>query len=178
MTTKLGYVTESEGANVDSWKVSTKRGTQSGVGVSVSGAGAYAKLKGTMTFKLQHLDSSKTYDRMKTAYSIGGGVAAFFSWIGIKANASMHKEEIHEVFKEVSNSQSVDGKAKFDLYVSGLYPNVEASASAYVLVLEIQDSSGNTYHAVSSGDPSSDTGAQDQGGNKLPKKDNESTIEI
>src|SRR4051812_24547528 len=35
--------------DVSSWAVATKRGTQSGVGVSVSGAGAWARLDGDMT---------------------------------------------------------------------------------------------------------------------------------
>jgi hypothetical protein len=166
------------GSSVSSWKVSTKRGTQSGLGVSVSGSGAWARLDGTMDFKIRHLDSSKTYDMMKKSYNIGGGVSAFWSWIGISANASTHKEEIHEVFTEVSNSQEVSGNAHVDLYVSGQYPNVQVDASGYVLILQIEDSSGNTYNMMSTGDPASDTGAQDQNGNALPQKDNNSTITL
>ncbi|PIW61348.1 hypothetical protein [Shewanella sp. CG12_big_fil_rev_8_21_14_0_65_47_15] len=169
---------EKNSTGVSSWKVSTKRGTQSGLGVSVSGAGAWAKLDGTMKFKIRSLDNSKTYDMMKKEYHIGGGVSAFWSWLGISANAETHKEEIHEVFKEVSNSQEVDGAANVSLYVSGQYPNVQVDASGYVLIMQIEDSSGNTYNMMSAGDPASDTGAQDQNGNALPSKDNNSTITL
>jgi hypothetical protein len=163
---------------VSSWQVSLKRGTVSGVGVSVSGAGAWARLDGNMSFKIRQLDSSKTYDKMKSEYNIGGGVSAFWSWLGISANASTHKEEIHEVFKEVSESQEVDGSVHISLEVSGQYPNVEVSASAYVLVLQIQNDSGNTFKLMSAGDPASNTGAQDQNGNALPQRDNSSTISL
>jgi hypothetical protein len=163
---------------VNSWQVSTKRGTQSGVGVSVSGSGAWAKLQGSMSFTIRHLETSKTYDEMKSEYSIGGGVSAFWSWLGISANAQTHQEQIHQVFQEVSTSQAVKGSANFDLDCSGQYPNVQVDASAFVLVLQIQNDQGNTFNMISTGDPSSDTGAQDQNGNALPQRNNNSTITI
>jgi hypothetical protein len=166
------------GTGVSSWQVSTKRGTQSGVGVSVSGSGAWARLDGNMAFTIRHLDKSTTYDEMKSEYNIGGGVSAFWSWLGISANASTHQEQIHQVFSEVANSQAVKGSAHIDLEVSGQYPNVQVDASGYVLVLQIQDNSGNTFNMISTGDPSSDTGAQDQNGGALPQKNNNSTISI
>lgn len=166
------------GTGVNSWQVATKRGTQSGVGVSVSGAGAWARLQGNMTFQIRHLETSKTFDQMKSEYSIGGGVSAFWSWLGISANASTHQEQIHQVFNEISTSQAVDGSAKIDLDCSGQYPNVQVDASAFVLVLQIQNDSGNTFNMISTGDPKSDTGAQDQNGNALPQRNNNSTITI
>jgi len=166
------------GTSVNSWQVATKRGTQSGVGVTVSGAGAWAKLAGNMKFTIQHLESSKTYDEMKSSYDIGGGISAFWSWIGISANASTHQEQIHQVFQEVSTSQKVSGSAHFDLMCSGQYPNVQVDALAYILVLQITNDSGNTFNMISNGDPASDTGAQDQNGNALPQKNNNSTITI
>lgn len=175
---QFAMATPAIGEEIKTYKVTLKHGTQSGLGVSVSGAGAWAKLKGTMKFNLKHLDSSKTYDLMKTKYNISGGVAAFWSWIGIRANADAHKEEIHEVFNEVSNSQDVAGKADLDLFVSGIYSNVQVDASAYVLILQIEDSQGNTVNTFSTGDPKSDTGAQDQNGNSLPQRDNKSSIDI
>jgi hypothetical protein len=166
------------GTDVNSWKVTLKRGTQSGIGVSISGAGAWAKLSGSMKFEIRSLEDSKTYDEMKQSYDIGGGVSAFWSWLGISANASTHKDEIHSVFQEVQNTQKVDGSADFDMEVSGLYPNVAVDASAYVLVMEVEDSSGNTFTMMSAGDPSSDTGAQDGSGNALPTKGNNSSISL
>jgi hypothetical protein len=165
-------------ADVSSWQVSTKRGTQSGVGVSVSGAGAWARLDGKMAFTIRHLDKSTTYDQMKSEYNIGGGVSAFWSWLGISANASTHQEQIHQTFQEVANSQAVKGTAHIDLECTGQYPNVQVDASGFVLVLQVQDSSGNTFNMISTGDPTSDTGAQDQNGNALPQKNNGSTISI
>jgi hypothetical protein len=164
--------------DVSSWQVSTKRGTQSGVGVSVSGAGAWARLDGKMAFTIRHLDKSTTYDQMKSEYNIGGGVSGFWSWLGISANASTHQEQIHQTFQEVANSQAVKGTAHIDLECTGQYPNVQVDASGFVLVLQVQDSSGNTFNMISTGDPTNDTGAQDQNGNALPQKNNGSTISI
>jgi hypothetical protein len=175
---QLCIVAPEKSEEVSSWKVTTKRGTQSGVGISVSGSGAWGNINGNMTFHIRSLDKSKTHDMMKKEYKIGGGVSAFFNWLGISANVEAHKEEIHEVFKELANSQTVDGGAHFDLNVSGQYPNVQVDASAYVLVLQIEDNSGNTYNMASSDDPASNTGAQDQNGNVLPSKDNQSTITL
>ena len=166
------------GGDVSSWRATAKHGTQSGVGVSVSGAGAYAKLTGTMEFEMKHLDKSQTYQKMKKSYDIGGGVSGFWSWIGLGANASTHKEEIHKVFNEVKNQQKVKGTANFDLEVTGQYPNVEVTASAYVLILQITDSQGNTFNVASNSGAVGDTGAQDSNGMTLPSKDNASTITI
>ena len=171
-------IAASTDTGVDSWKVSTKRGTQSGIGATVSGSGAWAHVSGAMDFDLYSLEVSKTYQQMKSSYKIGGGVSGFWSWLGFGANAETHKQEIHSVFHEISQSQKVDGNANFDLYVSGQYPNVQVDASAYVLVLQITDAQGNTYNMVSNGDPQSDTGAQDSNGSVLPTKDNNSTITI
>lgn len=175
---QLAIAAPSSSTDVKSWSVSTKHGTQSGLGVTVSGAGAWARLDGKMTFQIRHLDKSSTYDEMKSEYNIGGGVSGFWSWLGIQANASTHQEQIHQVFSEVANSQAVDGTANVDLECSGQYPNVQVSASGYVLVLQIEDSSGNTFNMISTGAPTNDTGAQDQNGNALPQKNNNSTITI
>lgn len=175
---QIALAAPSTGSTVSSYKVSLKRGTQSGVGVTVSGSGAWAKLSGSMTFSLRHMDSSKTYDMMKTSYNISGGVSGFWSWLGIGANASTHKEEIHSVFNEVANSQAVEGHANIDLFASGQYPNVQVDASAYVLILQIEDQQGNTFNMFSTGDAAGDTGAQDQNGSALPQRDNNSTISI
>jgi hypothetical protein len=166
------------GSSVNSWQLATKRGTQSGVGVTVSGSGAWAKLVGDMDFTIRSLEASKKFDQMQSSYDIGGGISGFWSWLGISANAQQHQSEIHQVFQEASSSQAVNGHAHFDLDCSGQYPNVQVDASAYVLVLQITNSSGNTFNLVSSGDPKSDTGAQDQNGNALPNKNNNSTITI
>lgn len=164
--------------DVSSWQVSTKHGTQSGVGVNISGAGAYAKLSGRMTFQIRSLDKSKTFDQMKKSYSISGGVSGFWAWLGFGSNASTHKDEIHQVFKEVSNSQAVNGVADFDLEATGLYPNVQVFAQAFVMVMQVTDNLGNTYTMMSNGDPASDTGAQDANGTTLPSKGNNSTITL
>ena len=166
------------GADVSSWKVTTKHGTQSGVGVSVSGAGAWAQMEGTMTFHILHLDESKTYQYMKKTYGIGGGIGGFFSWLGLGANAETHKTEIHSVFNEIKNQQKVKGTVAVKLSVTGLYPNVEVDATAYVTVMQVTDSSGNTFTVASNGDPAGDTGAQDSTGQSLPTKDNASTIKL
>jgi hypothetical protein len=132
-----------------------------------------------MTFQLRHLDKSTTYDSIKSQYSIGGGVSGFFGWLlGLSASASQQKEEVHQAFSEVANSQAVDGSAHIGLECTGQYPNVQVSASGFVLVLQITDSSGNTFNMISTGNPTADTGAQDQNGSALPQRNNNSTITI
>ncbi len=175
---QLCLVAPESSTDVKSWKVTSQRGVQSGVGCRVSGAGAWASLDGNIFFTIKHLNKSKTYDMMKKEYNISGGVSAFWSWLGVSANASTHKEEIHKVFEEVSDSQDVTGSAHVSLSVSGQYPNVAVDASGYVMVLQIEDNSGNTYRMMSTDDPNSDTGAQDQNGNALPVTNNQSTITI
>lgn len=167
------------GTDVSSWQVSTKRGTQSGVGASVSGAGGYAHVEGAMSFQLQHLDKSTTYDEVRTKYQMSGGVSGFWAWLlGLKADASQEHEEVHQVFNEVANSQAVQGAVNIKLDCTGLYPNVQVDASAFVLVLQITNSQGSTFNMISDGNPPADTGAQDQNGAALPTKNNQSTITI
>ena len=163
---------------VNSWKATLKHGTQSGVSVSVSGAGAYAELQGVMKFKTKRLETSKTYQQMQSDYNISAGVGGFWSWLGIHSNASTHRSEIHSVFNELQTSETVEGVAHIDLSATGQYPNVRVTASAYVAIMEVTDSSGNSFYMASSSAPESDTGAQDSDGNRLTTKDNSSTIEL
>ncbi|AGP46733.1 hypothetical protein [Serratia plymuthica] len=164
--------------NIDSWSASTKKGTVSGIGVEVSGLGAWAQIKGNMEFNIRNINSSKTYKKMKSSYGISGGVSSFWSWLGFGVNAQTHKEEISEMFTEISNSQEVKGHAKIKLEAGGIYPNVPVYAYGYVLVLQITDARGNTYNVASDEDSTSDTGATDNKGKKLPDKDNDSVIKL
>ena len=132
-----------------------------------------------MNFQLRHLDKSTTYDSIVSKYNIGGGVSGFWSWLlGLSASASQEHEEVHQAFNEIANSQAVNGSAHVDLECTGQYPNVQVSASGFVLVLQITDNAGNTFNMISTGNPTGDTGAQDQHGNALPQKNNSSTITI
>lgn len=167
------------GGSASGWKVTQKRGAISGVGVSVSGAGAYAAMSGSMSFSLKQMESSKTYKSMVSKYSISGGVSGFWSWLGFGANASTYHEDINQAMTEMSSSQEVTGTVNVNLMCTGLYPNVQVDASAYVLVLQITDGQGsNTFTVFSNGAPTSDVGAQDKGGNNLPTSGNSSTISI
>ncbi|WP_299386497.1 hypothetical protein [uncultured Lacinutrix sp.] len=162
----------------EGWKVTTKKGRISGVGVSVSGSGAYANMVGSFSFELKRMESSKTYNKMVKEYNISGGVGGFFAWLGFRSNASTHKKEIQESFKEMASSEKVKGKVNINMMVSGQYPNVQVDASAYILVLQLTDDQGNTTSVFSNNSPSENTGAQDSNGNNLPDKDNNSTIDI
>lgn len=165
-------------SEVESYKVTKRAGKIEGIGVSVSGKGAWAKLYGAMTFSSQSMESSRTYQQMKSSYDINGGVNGFFSWLGFGANAKTHKEEIQEALKEMSSSSSVSAQVAVDLYVEGIYPNVRVDASAFLFILEIEDSDGNTYRTVSADDPENNTGGIDSSGSLLPEKNNNSTITI
>jgi len=130
-----------------------------------------------MTFEIQQLEKSTTYDSMKSSYNIGGGVSGFWAWLlGLSGSASQQHEEVHETFNEMASSQAVKGTVAVDLECTGQYPNVQVTASAFVLVLQITNSSGSNLYIASAGNPSGDTGAQDQNGNSLPTKNNNSTL--
>jgi hypothetical protein len=132
-----------------------------------------------MNFDLRHLDKSSTYDSIKSQYSVAGGVSGFWGWLlGLSASATQQHEEVHQAFSEIANSQAVNGSAHVSLECTGQYPNVQVSASGFVLVLQITDNAGNTYNMISTGNPPADTGAQDQNGTALPQKNNSSTITI
>lgn len=168
-----GTTTSAEG-----WKVTTKKGRISGVGVSVSGSGAHARMQGSFSFNLKRMESSKTYNKMVKEHNIKGGVGGFFSWVGFGANASTHKKEIEESLKEMTSSENVDGTVNIDMMVTGQYPNVHVDASAYILVLQITDDQGNETAVFSNNAPADNIGAQDSSGNNLPISDNNSTIII
>ncbi|MEJ6405054.1 hypothetical protein [Yoonia sp. 2307UL14-13] len=169
-------IASKESANT--YKVTQKRGAIMGVGASVSGAGAWVKLSGGMDFEIQSLESSKTYKEMRKSYNISGGVSGFFSWITGQASADTQKSEIQTALKEISQSQKVGGHVDIEMMVTGAVPNMQVDASAYILVLQVEDSQGNTFNIASNGDPAADTGAQDSNGNALPNNDNNSTITL
>jgi len=150
----------------------------SGIAVSVSGAGAWAKLDGSFSFKVKCLEKSTTYQRLKQTHKFSSGVNSFWCWLIGGQHASEHKEELNEMFREIQTSETVNGKVKVSLYATGMYPNVEVTAYAFVFILEVSDKQGNTFRITSSEDPKNDVGGQDQNGNPLPSKDNNSTIEL
>ena len=163
-----------------SWSVREAKGGIQGVGVSVSGLGAYARAKGSMNFSTRTLETSRTYQQMKKSYGFSAGISGFWSWIGLGTNASYHKEELTQVFHELSQEQKTSGRIDIDLYVTGLFPNVPVSASAYILALEVSSKTDSSikFPVISLGAPTQDIGAQDQNGQNLPTKDNNSTINI
>ena len=163
-----------------SWSVQEAKGKIQGVGVSVSGLGAYARATGSMSFSTRTLETSRTYQQMRKSYGFSAGLGGFWRWIGLGANASSHKEELTQVFHELSQEQKTSGRINIDLYVTGLYPNVPVSASAYILALEVSSKTDSSikFPVISSGAPTQETGTQDQNGQNLPTKDNNSTIDI
>ncbi len=160
------------------WSISLSKGTQSGVGVTVSGQGAWARLEGDMNFSVRSLETSQSYQQLMKSAGFSAGVSSFWSWLGIGANVSQYQQQIDQCFHEIQTSQDVSGSAHFDFSVTGTYPNVPASASAYVLMLEVSDTSGNQFSVASNGDPAANTGAHDQNGDDLPTRNNNSTIHV
>lgn len=114
---------------------SQKKGTISGVGVTVSGA--WAKMSGSFDFSIVNIESSSTYQKMVSEYSISGGVSDFWGWLGFGVNAETHKQDIKETMQELSQQQKVNGSVDVDLMVTSLIPGFEVSATAYILVLQI-----------------------------------------
>lgn len=160
-----------------SWQVSEKKGMLSGISASVTGLGAIAKLQGTADFTIQVVEESNNYHLIQEAYNIEPGANALYSWIKTNANDPVHKEEIIEMFKELSKTQELSGTINIDLSASGQYPNVEVTATAYISVLNVTNSSGSDFNLISSGSPSEDTGAfNPQNGQSLPSSNNNSTI--
>lgn len=181
-TLYLGKAATAELATTEgtSWSVQQAKGRITGVGASVSGLGAYARVSGSMNFSTITLETSRTYQEMKKSYSLSAGVGGFWSWIGFGANASSHKEELTQVFNELSQTNKTNGAIDIDLYVTGLYPNVPVSATAYILAFQVssQTDSSIKFPVISSGAPAQDTGAQDGNGQNLPTQNNNSTINI
>lgn len=163
-----------------SWSVREAKGRIQGIGASVSGLGAYARVNGSMSFSTRTLEISRTYQEMKKSYGFSAGLRSFWSWIGLGANASYHKQELTQVFNELSQATQTNGKINIDLYVTGLYPNVPVSAEAYILAFDVKSKTDTSlkFPVISSGAPTQDTGAQDQNGQNLPTRDNNSTIDI
>lgn len=163
-----------------SWSVRTARGRIQGVGASVSGLGAYARVSGSMNFSTRTLETSRTYQEMKKSYGFSAGLRGFWSWIGLGSNASYHKQELRQVFNELSQSQATSGRINIDLYVTGLYPNVPVTASVYIQAFQVSSKTTSelSFPVISSGTPAQDTGAQDQNNQDLPTRENESTIDI
>jgi hypothetical protein len=162
------------------WRVEEKKGNIAGVSVSVSGAGGYSKMAGRMSFSIRTLESSSTFKEIKKKYAIAGGIGAFFGWLKINAGASTHKEEVTRVFNELQKASAVEGTVVIDMYVTGKYPNVAVTASAFIMVFEVTDKSGSgtTFRVADDKDPNGDVGAQDPDGNKLPTKDQNNAIEF
>lgn len=163
-----------------SWSVQEAKGKIQGVGASVSGLGAYARVSGSLRFSTITIETSRTYQEIKKSYGFSAGVSGFWSWIGLGANASSHKQELTQVFNELSQTNKTSGKLNIDLYVTGLYPNVPVSAAAYILAFQVTSKTDTSisFPVISSGAPTQDTGAQDQNGQNLPTKDNNTTINI
>lgn len=175
--TASSFVVKSD-THENSYQISLKRGQGEGISVTVSGAGASARLIGQVDFELINIESSQTYKILREQHGIEAGVNAFWLWLSASSHVSDNKEKINEMFNELSHSQKVKGKVHFDFMVTGLFPDVPVTASAYVSVLQVKTSSGSTVSIISSQNPKSDTGAQNQDGDDLPTSDNNSTITI
>jgi hypothetical protein len=172
-------VLELQGSEM-AWSIRQAKGRIQGIGASVSGPGTYAHINGSFSFSTKTLESSKTYQELKQAYNFYAGITGFWGWIGLGSNAFYHKQELSQVFDELSQAPKNNGKISFDFYVTGLYPNIIVSASPYILAFEISSKIDNSlkFPVISSGSPAQDIGGRDENENILPTKGNRSTIEI
>lgn len=166
------------GVAASGWTLTKQKGNIAGVTVRVSGAGAYARMSGSMSFSMRRMESSSTYNEMVKQYSISGGVSGFWDWLGIGSHATTYKSEIQRALTEMSQSVGVRGTVNIDLYATGLYSNIPVTASAYIMMLQITDDQGSSFEVFSNASPNTNTGAIDQNGNILPVKENNSSITI
>ncbi len=164
--------------DISTWGISKRHGSQTGVSASVSGAGAWVRLQGEITARLLLLENSETYQEMVQTHGIEAGASAFWSWLGINANAERHRTEISSVLEQVSQSQEVEVTVDYDMYVTSPRVGHRVEATAFFTILQIEDSSGNTFNSISNSSPASDVGAIDTNGNLLPTAENHSVIEI
>lgn len=156
------------------YKITKKRGSINGVGVSVSGSGASVKMVGSIQFLIKSLES---YNEMVKEHNISKGVNGFFGFISFGNNSSTYSKEISTALKEVETSVTNTGTVEVEMMVSGQFPNVQVTASAYIQVMEIEDDQGNKTNFAAEGG-ADDVGAQDLNGNNLPTADNESVITL
>jgi hypothetical protein len=66
---------------------------------------------------------------------------------------------------------------RWDMEVTGLYPNVPVSATTFIRLMRLVSSEG-IYFVASDGAVIDDTGANDQNNIELPIRNNESTITV
>lgn len=163
-------------SNVSSWQVSKKKGMMRGISATVSGQGAVVRLQGDMDFSIISLESSAKYQQLLNEYKFGAGLTAFFAWVSANFSVETHRQEIHATLDELSTTQQINGKVHIDMNVTGIYPNVEVTAMAYVNILKVTNSIGNEFSLASAATPNIDTGAADHDGNSLPTSDNNSVI--
>lgn len=84
----------------ETWQFSEKKGTISGVGVTVSGAGAWAKMSGSFDFSIVNLESSRTYQKWCLNTVSPGGSVAF--WAGL-VSVPMQKRTSKKSRKQCKN---------------------------------------------------------------------------
>lgn len=145
--------------SLTSYKVTLSKGIEQGIGATVSGAGASARVTGKASVQAKHLDSSQKYQSLQKQYNFSAGISGFWEFLTGKVGGGVSREEKQEVFSQVQNSQDFEAKFHYDLIVTGYAPNVQVDARAYYLYFAITDDQGNTFHVISTGDASADTGA-------------------
>ena len=164
--------------DVETYTISLQKGVSSGVSVEVSGAGAYALLEGDVKFKSKLIEKSKKYEEMQKKYKFKAGISGFIGWITGHAGGETEKTEIKTALQEMASELDTEVTAHIKLEVTGQIPGFPVKASAAVFILKIESSNGATYYCSSTEAPSDDIIAQDQKGNVLPDKNNQSSFTI
>jgi hypothetical protein len=158
-----------------SQSVTMSRGVALQIGVRVSGAGAYARLRGTLSLNHRRLETSSEYNSLRSEFRFSGGARSFFRWIGGNINVGGNRQRINETFNQLQRNTTVNGEAKFDLWVTGLQPNFPVEAFGFIRLMRVQILD-EVFWVISDGNSRDDTGGSDRDGSELPDKDNDSEV--
>jgi hypothetical protein len=145
--------------------------------LSVPGAGFWGRSRGSTTFTYRRLETSTSYNQLKKEIQFSSGIMGFWDWLSIAQNVERNSEAVNEIFNELNREQNISMQLRWDMEVTGLYPNVPVSATTFIRLMRLVSSEG-IYFVASDGAVIDDTGANDQNNIELPIRNNESTITV
>jgi hypothetical protein len=164
-------------APTGSWTITHTSLVIRSIGVRVSGAGAWARLQGTVMLNIKRLENSATYQQMQKEQCISSGIRGFWNWLTEGVNASFFNQQLLEIFNELYREQKLEFKVEFDFQVTGTHPNIPREVSPSIQVLNVRMADGDSFLIMSSESPYIDSGAVDiRDKTKVPTRNNNTRI--
>ncbi len=144
----------------------------------VPGAGFWGWSRGSTKFNnYRRLETSTSYNHLKREIQFDGGVMGFWNWLEGPGNVESNSEAVSKIFNELNLEQNISMELKWDMHVTGVYPNVPVEATTFIRLMQMK-SPLEMYYIASNGAIIDDTGANDQNNIELPNQNNKSAITI